>query len=110
MTKPVLLPEFVQHQAENAWRRLLAHYPEIPLTSKQHKTALVIYEVGPHPNQKTQIELPVGLINWRQDAWRLYFRSSQGRWLLLPDVPASKDPQPLLEAIVQDTSGLFWRQ
>lgn len=110
MTTPVVLPEFVQHQAEHAWRQLMVHYPDIPLTSKLHKTALVVYEVGPHPSQQGNIELPVGLINWRQNVWRLYFRSSQGRWLMLPDVPASMHPQPLLAAIVKDNSGLFWRQ
>lgn len=110
MTKPAVLPEFVQHQAARAWQQLLEHYPDIPLTSKFYKTALVVSEVGPHPNHKETVELPVGLINWRQEAWHLYFRSTQGRWLLLPDMPASKHPQPLLLAIVQDNSGIFWRQ
>ncbi|MHA7880802.1 MAG: DUF3024 domain-containing protein [Saccharospirillum sp.] len=110
MTTPVLIPEFVQHQALRAWQRLVEQYPSAPLASRLHKTALIIDEIGPHPNQTRQVALPVALINWRQDHWRLYFRSQQGRWLLMPDRLSSKDPRPLLSEVFQDTSGVFWRQ
>lgn len=105
------LPEFVQKQAQQALHQFLSHrWCQVNLDGTIHRSAIVIYEVTPHPLTHEQVRLPMGLLNWRDNRWRLYFRGTRGRWVAFPDVPTSQRPEPLLDCIARDELGIFWRQ
>ena len=40
--------------------------------------------------------------------WTLYCPDSNGRWWLYDDVPPARDVAPLLAAIDEDRTGIFW--
>lgn len=105
------LPEFVHRQAHIALERFL----QLPASGRRfqgsfRKTALLIQEVQPHPLTGEAVNLPVALLHWRDNVWRLYFRGSRGRWQGYPEVEPSISPAPLLNLIYRDERGLFWRQ
>lgn len=107
----ITLPEFVRKQAEQSLTRFLARrHADVQLTGELYKTALVIRESTPHPLTGETVTLPVALLNWHEDRWRLYFRGTRGRWLRMPESPAISRPEPLLDSVAEDQLGVFWRQ
>lgn len=107
----VTLPEFVHKQAQQSLARFLARYRRgVELTGQLYKTALVIQQVTPHPLSRETVTLPVALLNWHEDRWRLYFRGTRGRWVRVPDLPEFSRPEPLLDVVEDDQLGIFWRQ
>ncbi|MFG1498073.1 DUF3024 domain-containing protein [Saccharospirillum sp. HFRX-1] len=111
LENPVTLPEFVRRQAEQGLARFLERRRrDVELTGQLYKTALVIQQTTPHPLTRETVTLPIALLNWREDRWRLYFRGTRGRWLRVPDSPELSRPEPLLDAVEDDQLGIFWRQ
>lgn len=105
------LPEFVYKQAEQALHHFLTNREcSVHLEGDLHRSAIVIYEVTPHPLTHEQVRLPIALLNWRDNRWRLYFRGTRGRWVSYPDAPTLQRPEPLLARVAQDELGIFWRQ
>lgn len=111
LENPVTLPEFVHKQAQQGLERFLGRRRlGVELTATIYKTALVIMQTTPHPLTRETVTLPVALLNWHEDRWRLYFRGTRGRWLRVPDSPELSRPEPLLDAVDDDQLGIFWRQ
>lgn len=105
------LPEFVYKQAQQALSQFLSRRAgAVQLDGNVHRSAIVVYEITPHPLTQEQVRLPIGLLNWRDNRWRLYFRGTRGRWVAYPDSPSLQRPDPLLDCIAQDELGIFWRQ
>ncbi|WP_157954259.1 DUF3024 domain-containing protein [Saccharospirillum mangrovi] len=106
----VMLPEFVCKQAQQSLERFLARRRGVILTGQLYKTAVIVQQITPHPLTRESVTLPIALLNWHEDRWRLYFRGTRGRWLRVPDSPEISRPDPLLEAVDDDQLGIFWRQ
>ena len=86
----------MRKQAEQSLTRFLARrHADVQLSGELYKTALVIRESTPHPLTGETVTLPVALLNWHDDRWRLYFRGTRGRWLRMPESPAISRPEPL---------------
>lgn len=105
------LPEFVQKQAEQALHHFLSSdHGGVSLGGRIHRSTIVLYELTPHPLTRETVQLPMALLNWRNNAWQLYFRGTRGRWLAYPGESELRRPEPLLMRVAQDELGIFWRQ
>jgi hypothetical protein len=105
------LPEFVLRQAQAALDHFLLESASAgQFQGRFQKTALLIQELRPHPLTGETVKLPMALLHWRDNAWRLFFRGSRGRWQRFPDIGPSIRPAPLLSHVYLDELGIFWRQ
>jgi len=53
---------------------------------------------------------PIAKFRYSQarDTWTLYWVDTSERWHRVTSVPAAKDIQVLLQAVLTDSSGVFW--
>lgn len=105
------LPEFVQRQAETALQQFLSvKHGGVTLGGRIRCNTILLFELTPHPLTRETVQLPLALLNWRDNAWQLYFRGAKGRWLAYPGEAGVLRPDLLLMRVAQDELGIFWRQ
>lgn len=60
------------------------------------------------PEELTSKQIAKFRYSQARDTWTLYWADANERWHRVSSVPAAKDIQVLLQAVLTDSSGVFW--
>ncbi|HEX6101304.1 MAG TPA: DUF3024 domain-containing protein [Thermoanaerobaculia bacterium] len=111
------LPPEVRDTAEAALRQFCDEHSsqagsDQPRYSYEVETSsMLLIEQRPgfmKPDELTSKPIAKFRYSQARDTWTLYWADSNERWHRVGSVPAAKNIQVLLQAVLTDSSGVFW--
>ncbi len=111
------IPADIRAQAEAALARFCSTHSSPPgadrlqyaYTFETNAAVLVVQRPG-FLNQEEWVSTRVAKLRYSEarNEWSLYWYEASGKWQRVSNVKAAKDIAVLLEAVVSDSTGVFW--